>query len=337
MTSILERRLSRASQRALFGAAVLACAAAVEAGPPRVHFDVSYSVDCRDVTPEAFAVENPQSKIIEARFQVSSLIERGNERDVEELMYVVWSPEKRLRVVDFEPKTQMGSEVTDAVQVVESGEKASSFDGGVNVQFEPWAGVHVAPSAGASKASKKKSEQKYSQRPPKQLLVASGTTRRQFGVFFKMKPSTQDSLQGQKQFVCLFVVPQSWRGDYVYVDCIAKARDRSPWSSPQYCGTRRVLVGLYLQGDAEAKEAAERPAYAYESYVAAGGRVSGDPESDEKAGQKSGGLLRRFPGSSLVESVIDDLAIEKREDAKKKDQAWESFQSAVEELSRFTG
>ena len=262
MSGRFESRLSRASQWVSVGAAVLAWSAGAEAGPAKVHFDVSYSVECEDVTPEEFAGKNSQSKLIKARFQVSSLIQRGKERDVGELMYVVWSPEKRLRVADFEPKTQMGSDLTDAIQVVESGENASSLDGGVNVQFEPWAGVHVSPSAGASKMSKKKSEQKYSKLPPKQLLVASGTTRREYGVFFKMKPSTQESLQGQKEFVCLFVVPKSWRGDYVYVDCVAKPRDRSPWSSRDGCGSRRVLVGLYLQGDVEAKEAAERPAYA---------------------------------------------------------------------------
>ena len=224
-------------------------------------------------------------------------------------------------------------EVTDPIQVIETGEKANSFDGGVNVKFEPWAGVHVSPSAGASRVSKKKSEYKYSKLPAKRLLVASGTTRREHGVFFKMKPSTQDSLEGRKEFVCRFVVPKGWRGDYVYVDCTATSQDRTPWSSPDDCGSRRVFVGLYLQGDAEAKEAAERPAYALESYVAAGGRVPGSRGS----GQEAVRLLRRFPGSSLVESVIDDLAIDKGKTARKKDEAWESFQSAVEELSRFTG
>ncbi len=317
----------------LLGVTLLACSAAAQAGSPKVHFDVSYSVECREVTPEEFAETNPQSKIIEARFQVSSLLRRGQEKDVKELMYVVWSPEKRLRVVDFEPKTQLGSEVTEAIQVVQTGEKASSLDAGVNVKFEPWSGVHVSPSAGASKVSKENTQQKYSKLPPKQLLVASGTTRRQHGVFFKMKPSTQASLEGQKEFVCLFVVPKGWRGDYVYVDCAATTRDRTPWSSAEDCGSRRVLVGLYFQGDAEAKEAAERLAYAYESYVGASGRVAAKSESGGDAGK----LLRHFPGSSLVESVIDDLSAEKGEAAKKKDEAWDSFLSAIEDLSRFTG
>ena len=333
MTGRSECRLFRDAQRLLVGATVLACSAAAEAGAPRVHFDVSYSVECRDVTPEEFAETNPQSKIIEARFQVSSLIRRGKEKDIKELMYVVWSPEKRLRVVGFQPKTQLGSEVTEAIQVVETGEKATSLDAGVNVQFEPWAGVHLSPSGGASKVSKQNTQQRYSRLPPKQLLVASGTTRRQHGVFFKLKPSPQDSLEGQKEFVCLFVVPKGWRGDYAYVDCAAVPRDPAPWSSSDDCGSRRVLVGLYFQGDAEAKEAAERLAYAYESYVAAGGRVPASSESERGAGKRR----LRFPGSSLVESVIDDLAVDKQQAARKKDEAWDSFLSAIEDLSRFTG
>jgi hypothetical protein len=314
-------------------ATVVAWSAVAQAGAPEVHFDVSYSEECREVTPEAFTATNPQSKIIEARFRVSSLIRHGHEKDVGELMYVVWSPEKRLRVLDFEPKTQLESEVTEAIEVIESGEKAASLDAGVNVQFEPWSGVHASPSAGASKMSKRNTQQKYSRLPPKQLLVASGTTRREHGVFFKLKPSTQASLEGQKEFVCLFVVPKGWRGDYVYVDCAASPRDRSPWSSPEDCGSRRVLVGLYVEGDAEAKEAAERLAYAYESYVGAGGRVAASLDSSQASGKRA----RRFPGASLVESVLDDLAIDKGRAAKKKDKAWDSFQSAIEDLARFTG
>jgi hypothetical protein len=90
------------------------------------------------------------SKIIEARFQVSALVRRGDEADIKELMYVVISPEKRLQVVDFEPKTQMECEFTDPVQVVETGEHASSLDGSLSIQFSPLANVHVSPSAGAS-------------------------------------------------------------------------------------------------------------------------------------------------------------------------------------------
>ena len=334
MTNVLSNRFVLVVEGVSVGLALLTWPATVRAGPPKVGFDVSYSVECHEVTPEESAARDPQSKIIEARFQMSTLFGRGEESDIEELMYVIWSPEKRLRVVDFEPKTQVESEVTDAIEVIEKGENASSLDGSVNVQISPLGGVHLAPSAGASKMKKQNLERKYSRLPPKQLLLASGTTSREHGVFFKLKPSSQSSLEGQREFVCLFLVPKGWRGDYAYVDCNAKPRNRSPWTTPEGGGSRRALVGLYLQGDAEAREAVERLAHAHEAYVGASKSEAG---GGARPGKDGGRLLPRFPGLSLVESVISDLAVEDEQIAKKKDEAWDSFMAALEDVARFTG
>ena len=318
----------------LLAATMLSWPASAHAAAPRIGFDVSYSVECRDVTPIEFAEANPESKIIEARFGVSALLRRGEEKEIKELMYRIWSPEKRLRVVDFEPKTRVGSEVTDSIAVVETEEGASSLDGSVSVQFSPLAGVHVAPSAGGSKMKKQILQQTYSRLPPKQLLVASGTTNREHGVFFKLKPSSQASLEGQREFVCLFVVPGSWRGDYAYVDCRARSRSRPPWTPGEECGSRRVLVGLYLQGDAEAREAAEGLAHAYEAYLKLDGRA---PQGSPEPAKETETFLQRLPVTSLVGSVISDLSVENGKTAKKKDQAWQSFLSALDEIGRFTG
>lgn len=300
----------------------------------RVGFDVSYSVPCRDVTPEEFAEANPGRKIVEARFLVSSLFRRGGEKDIKQLMYVIRSPERRLRVVDFEPKTQVESEVTETIQIVEKGEDASTVDGSISAHLGPLAGVQLTPSVGGSRLKKQLLEQKYSRLPPKQLLLASGTTDREYGVFFKLKPSSQASLEGRREFVCLFVVPKEWRGDYAYVECTAKPRSRSPWSTADDYGSTKALVGLYLEGDPEAREAAERLAHAYEAYLRAGGPAA--PEDTQPADEVAG-FLRRVPGLSLVESVIADLAVEDDKKTSRKDQAWESFQTALEGLAQFTG
>ena len=316
------------------GTAAFAWLAAAHAGPPKVGFDVSYSVECRDVTPDGFAEANPTSKIIEARFHVSALVRRGKEADIKEMMYVVLSPEKRLRVVDFEPKTQMRSEFIDPVQVVETGEDSSSIDGSLSVQISPLAGVRVSPSAGASKTSKNNRQEEYSKLAPRQLVVASGTMNRGHGVFFKLKPFSQVSLQGRKELVCRFVVPKDWRADYVYVDCAAEPRSRSPWMSSEHVGARRVLVGLYLQGDGEAREAAERLAYAYEAYKRVGRSRSGPGTELPK---EVGSLFRKIPPLSLFEFVIEDFDGGDKKTSEKKDEAWESFSAARAEVARFAG
>ena len=316
------------------GCTVLLCPAQSYADTARVAFDVSYSVPCRDVTPEEFAEANPGRKIVEARFQVSSLFRRGGEQDVQQLMYVIQSPERRLRVVDFEPKTQVESEVADTIQITKKGEDASTLDGSVSLHLSPMTAVQLTPSIGASKLKKEILEEKYSKLAPKQLLLASGTIDRGNGVFFKLKPSSQASLEGRKEFVCLFVVPKEWRGDYAYVECTAKPRSRSPWSTADNYGRTKTLVGLYLEGNVEARNAVERLAHAYEAYLRTGGPGEG---GDKKPAAEVGVFLRRVSGLALVESVIDDLAVEDKRKLSRRDRAWNAFQTALKDVAQLTG
>jgi hypothetical protein len=314
------------------GTAALALLATARAGPPKVDFDVSYSVACRDVTPRDRAEAQPNQRLIEARFEVSALVRRGKESDVRQLMYEVSSPKQRLRVVDFSPKTQLESEFTDPIQVVDSGEDSTSLDASLSARLSPLGGVDLAPTAGASKLSKSNRQEKYSKRGPMQLVVASGTTNRGHGVFFKLKPFSQESLQGRKEFVCRFVVSKDWRADYVYIDCEAESQGKTPWTGSHHVGSRRVLVGLYLQGDSEAREMAERLARAYEDYR--GARRAKGGFGAEAAGEL-GGLLRRLPGLGVVSSAVKEFSGD--EGGSREDEARESFLAAMEDLARLAG
>lgn len=333
MNNLCKQRSALAVGGAIL-AAVVTMAAASYAAASQVGFDVSYTVACRDVTPQEFAEANPNRRIVEAGFQVSALLRQGDENEIAELIYVIWSPERRLRVADFEPKTEVGSPIADSIEVVEIGENATSLDASVRAQINPLGGVQLSPSAGAAKTSKQNVQQKYSKLPPKQLLLASGTTNREHGVFFKLKPSGQASLEGRREFLCQFVVPKSWRGDYAYVECRARTRNRTPWTKPGECCTRRVLVGLYLQGDLEARQAAERAAHAYEAYWRAGGptvRTTFKPVAEVKR------FFRRVPGSSIVESVVDDFAPQDDETPNEKDEARKALLAALENVARLAG
>ncbi len=334
MRKLSRQRIVWIAGSAVLQAALTAAPAVSHAGPPEVGFDVSYTVPCRDVTPEDFARASPSRKVIEASLQVSALFRQGDEKDVKELMYVIWSPEKRLQVAGFEPTTQVGSDVADSVEVVETDENATLLDGSVRVQLNPLAGVQVSPTAGASKTNKRNLQQKYSKLPSKQLLVASGTLNRGHGVFFKLKPSSQASLEGQREFVLQLVVPKGWRGDYVHVDCSAKVWDRAPWVTLKDGGSRQAIVGLYLQGDSEAREAANRLVRAYEAYSGLEGPTT---RTALKPAGEAESLWRRVPGSSFFGAMIDELGLEDHEASKKKTEARKSFLAALEDLARLTG
>src|SRR5262245_53329527 len=62
----------------------IAAAAELRAEPLRVHFDMPFAIACRDVSSPEFLEANPGQKLIEARFEISSLLVAGQERNLSE-------------------------------------------------------------------------------------------------------------------------------------------------------------------------------------------------------------------------------------------------------------
>ena len=115
--------------------------------------------------------------------------------------------------------------------------------------------------------------------PAKKPLIISGTFSQRQGVFFKFKQSNQVSLEGIKSITCSFIVPRDWRGDYLLVSCRADGQGSRYFIKGIYpCGESRFVVGLYLEGDLEAKQAAigladrQTRSAATRSFVRRGGR-----------------------------------------------------------------
>lgn len=252
--------LRRASFHALFLLAVLP--ATLFAAPPRVHFDASTTAECRDVTPAAFADTYPEERIIEATVRVSALLTEGREEDFAELLLVIDSPEKRLRVADFAPKTELFSDVVGTIEAKTSTEKTKNTEfklGSVFAANYGAASVQVLPSITHTLGQNNSLSETYQRLPSKSLALASGTIHGEHGVFFKLKRSPQNSLEGAKDYTCLFVVPKTWRGDWLVVSVQARGLNKMFLSKTlEECGRAQILVGLYAAGDAEAKAHVER-------------------------------------------------------------------------------
>ncbi|MFV2067034.1 MAG: hypothetical protein ACC645_08635, partial [Pirellulales bacterium] len=241
---------------------LLSSSSLVMAGAPKVSFDVGQVVECRDVTPDSFSQTNPTEKVIEARFRVSVLVTQGRPEDIEEVMITLVSPKRRLRVVDFSPKTRLATNVVGDVETVETTEveKSRTACVGGRVAGEYGVGrIDISPSAGVGNVKRNLSKETFRRLPPKTSVLVSGTTYREYGVFFKLKPFEQESIEGLKEFTCRWVVPASWRGDWAMVTCQARGYRRNLfYASLKRCGFAEVPIGLYLQGDATAKRMATR-------------------------------------------------------------------------------
>jgi len=244
--------------RIVFGLTVYSFVATqtLPAASPVVHFDATYTVACNDVTSEIFAQTNPNERMIEARFQVSSLIELGDEDDLIQYFYRIEYHGGSASVVDYFPKTTLSTQLAGNIGVEKKDETDLSLGATVTTPFKET--PKITGSAGASK--KKSMALRYDLLPPMELVASSGTIGRGRGVYFKLKPSNQTTLEGGKEFVVVFRVPCCWRTGLVHVKCRTLGVDRGVVRSldeKKPSGMENFIVAIYLNGDEEAKLIAE--------------------------------------------------------------------------------
>lgn len=228
-----------------------------------INFDLPESIECRDVTPPGFSA-GEYLKVIEGKLRISARVVEGAESEIVDFIYVINNPDKRLRFQDYLPNTTLESAVAnDQIEVKDATEKANTASADVHVVYK------ILSLGGTLSQSTKDSEANcYRQIAPKELVVASGTTDREHGVFFRLRPSRAASLEGAKEFSFLATVPKDWRGDVCTISCRARVKKDSFWSdSVVPSGNRLEEIGLYLAGDAEAASLAEELRLVHESYL----------------------------------------------------------------------
>jgi len=224
------------------------------AADTRVIFDVPDKIECRDATPEKLAATHPTLKIIEAKFRISAGFVEGTEASVVDFVYMITSPGMRMKIQDYLPNTTLESELADdRIEVADTTEKSDGATLDAHVAYRV-----LNLGAAMSQSAKKSESDKYKRIVPKDLVLASGTTNREHGVFFKLRPSKGASLEGAKELTLLAAVPKGWRGDWCTIICAARATKKSfPVPTVALAGIEQAHVGLYLTGDREASDLAE--------------------------------------------------------------------------------
>jgi hypothetical protein len=220
-----------------------------------VTFDVASLVECYDVTPEEFAGLHPYEKLVEARLRISTLISGNNVAELAELFYRVDSPRRTLRVVDYCPKTTLKSEYASPIGMEEKNEQSSSLGLNAAGAYGPLTNTNAELTSGDKQAHSRR----WELLPPLEAVAASGTVDRENGVYFKLRPTSQNTVEGAQDFLIVLRVPAAWRADYLTVRCQALGRPRrSPFSTTEtpVAGQGNFVVALYLAGDPIGQEAA---------------------------------------------------------------------------------
>ncbi|HEV3136995.1 MAG TPA: hypothetical protein VGZ26_03810 [Pirellulales bacterium] len=232
----------------------------------QVVFDLPDTIECRDVTPPEFSAGHPSLKVIEAKFRITARIKDGSSSDIVDFLYVLTSTDKTMRLQDYLPNTTLESAVADdRIEITNATEKALSGGLDAHVVYKP-----LLLGGTINQGSKKSESSHYQQIAAKELVLASGTTNREHGVFFRLRPSRAASLEGAKEFTFLATVPKTWRGDLCTVSCSARAKKSSLLSmSVVSAGADQTQIGMYLAADAEAAALAEALRSVQESRAAA--------------------------------------------------------------------
>jgi hypothetical protein len=157
----------------------------------------------------------------------------------------------RLKILDYLPNTTLESTYADdRIEVADMTENTDSTGAEARVAYSV-----LSLSSTKNQSAKKTEQNHYKRVAPKSLVLASGTTNRGHGVFFKLRPSNGASLEGAKEFTFLAIVPKEWRGDWCTFVCAARANKKSLVStSIVLSGIEQAHVGLYLCGDRQASD-----------------------------------------------------------------------------------
>jgi hypothetical protein len=198
-------------------------------GAPYVEFDFARSAECRDVTPAERMAQVPTHRFVQLVLPVSVRFHGLSMNDVEELDIEINGAAAGLRVIDFAPSTQLASDIAQQIETTTTTKRARSFDGTLGGGLPvPYAGLvaHVSPSVSAGLSGSETATEKMNRLPPKHAIVVSGTSSEGRGVFFKLKRSSQTSLEGVHDLAVTFVVPAGWQGGQVRVGCSARGQRR---------------------------------------------------------------------------------------------------------------
>lgn len=241
---------------------------------PEISFDLGYVVECRDVTPQAFALLHPDERVVEANLRVSVRMEGGEEKDVERLLFEIASPGERLRVIDFLPRTQIEPEADD-IELVKTSETIHSLGATVGATVSVGGrgtnGVisSALPAANATTSHRNQLTETTKKIPAGHPIVTSGTMENEHGVFFKLRRTAADTFEGIKPFSFRFAVPRDWRGDWLVLSCRARGTvKRYIFKSTEEIGSTKAFLALYLAGDAAAERAAFTLAQVQQRYLA---------------------------------------------------------------------
>jgi hypothetical protein len=173
-------------------------------------------------------------------------------QSLQECLFHFFSPEPHTRVHDYFPKTLLVTDVLGSVRIQQSQERAVGTEAKIGTSIQGVGEVEV----GGSLERRHAYSLAYDRLPPLETLTAVGTLGRGSGVYFKQRQTSQNSLEGSREFILVLRVPQGWSAGYLRLVCQARTSRHADASDAHLAASQSFLLPLYAAGDLQAKQAA---------------------------------------------------------------------------------
>ncbi|MGB7346929.1 MAG: hypothetical protein WBD20_22085 [Pirellulaceae bacterium] len=228
---------------------LLFAAAPAFANDDVIRFDMPPTVAATPIDADA--------NLVQCELNLSSLIESPSVPRIDQWLVRCQPRGTAMSITDYAPRTESRSEIDGPIQIKISDEETSSL--GLNVSGDYGSVVHG--SVGADNGSKNCLTQQYNRIAPVQTVIASGTIDRGRGVYFKLRWTATQTLEGEKVFKLSMNVPDTWRGGLIDVSVLAQSAHRTFGgldTQIKTLGAANFVVTAYRSGDQQAADIAHQ-------------------------------------------------------------------------------
>lgn len=236
-------------QHVVFCVAISLLSSAVVVAADQIQFDLP-PVIAAEVSPE-----NESHVTVELR--LSSMITTPTLPAIDQWLVRCQPRDAAITIADYAPRTETASDVSSPIQVKQVEEKNLTLGLSANGSYG-----HLANgSLGADQCNKNTNSFEFQRQAAVQAVTAAGTINRGRGVYFKLRWTAQQVLEGEKVFRITLAVPTNWRGSLMDVSVIAQS-DRKKFGGfdreTKTIGSANFVVATYRAGDNVAADRAGR-------------------------------------------------------------------------------
>ena len=251
---------------------------AADAGDYPIRFDLSPIVAAREPSvaesdEAAPALPEDTSARISVELKLSAMLADPSTRRIDQWLVRCVPRDRSLLVADYAPRTETSGDAVGPLSVRRLEEKNDA----VGISVDGSYGHALRGKMGADRGQRSSESVEFQRLAAQQTVIASGTIARGRGVYFKLRSTPQQVLEGEKRFEITFVAGPEWRSALLDVTVVAEAERRKLAGLDREIatlGAAHFVVAVYREGDHQAKRHAERLFAAEDQLRELAGRVT---------------------------------------------------------------